>query len=330
MPKFKLSFTRGEPIALALDKDGKTRFTIYVTVDKNDEPDINVDSPNDLITPLDITRLRSSMKLGRIELKMIEKALKTDPEKRDKLHISEKLKRAIEILEEMALDKLKTEIDFTSDDEVDKIVPLIGHKDFDRSIAMIGASGSGKSYLCCEICKYDIRKRPVVLFSKVDDDESLRPLKALRTPADKKSRLIKIPLHTEDQLLDLPSNTDLKDCIVLFDDISTFPPDIAQYLVEYQANLLETGRHDGITCISTTHILNNYNKTRTMLNEAELVVLFPASNKNSAISYLRTRHGMIRDDATRFIEKAMIDGRMMCVKQSAPNLIITEKGVTLL
>lgn len=330
MPRYMISFNRGEPIALALDKEGKTRFTIYVTEDNGGDPDINVDSPNDLITDLDISTLRGSMKLGRLELKMIKKALATPEDKRSKLHISEKILRAIEILEEMAIDKLKTEVDFTSDPEVDKIVPLIGVKDFDRSIAMIGASGSGKSFLACEICKHDRRKRPVVLFTKVDDDESLRPLKSLRTPADKKSRLIKIPLHTEDQLLNLPSNTDLKNCIVLFDDIGTFAPDIAQYLVEYQANLLETGRHDGITCISTTHILNNYHKTRTMLNEAELVILFPASNKNSSIQYLRLRHGMIREDATRMINKAMNDGRMMCVKQSAPNLIMTEKAVILL
>ena len=156
MPKFMISFTRGQPIALALDKEGKTRFTIYVTEDKGGDPDINVDSPNDLITTMDISRLRGSMKLGRLELLMIKKALKTPEDKRDKLHISEKLKRAIEILEDMALDKLKTEVDFTTDDEVDKIVPLIGHKDFDRSIAMIGASGSGKSYLACEICKHDL------------------------------------------------------------------------------------------------------------------------------------------------------------------------------
>ena len=139
-----------------------------------------------------------------------------------------------------------------------------------------------------------------------------------------------MPLHTEDQLLNLPGNTDLKNCIVLFDDIGTFAPDIAQYLVEYQANLLETGRHDNITCISTTHILNNYHKTRTMLNEAELVILFPASNKNSSIQYLRNRHGLIREDASRLIEKAMMDGRMLCVRQSAPNLVMTEQGVILL
>ena len=41
-------------------------------------------------------------------------------------------------------------------------------------------------------------------------------------------------------------------------------------------NLLETGRHFDLTIISTSHQLSNYAKTRTLLNEATSITVFPS------------------------------------------------------
>lgn len=329
MSMFMLSFTRGKPIAIVLDKDDKIIFTIHVTQDQK-EPDIKVDNVLELIDDADISNLRGAMKLGRIEIKMLKQALGSAD--RSKINLSEKIKRAIQILEEIATDKLKKEIDFTKDPDISRVLPLIGARDvaFDRSICLIAPSEGGKTFLAKEICKFDVRKRPVIVFSKIDDDESLRELTKLRTPADKKSRLIKIPLHSEDQLLDLPNNEDLKGSICLFDDIDSFPADIAQFLREYRDSILESGRHQNITVISTSHILNNFTKTKTMLNECEWVCLFPASNKRHAFSFLKDRFGLEKHEATFFINKAMQSGRYLCMKLSAPNLLLHSKGVILI
>ena len=328
---FMLSFTRGKPIALALDKNNETVFTIHVTPEE-DEPDINVDSVHDLIDKADVEKLRQSMRIGRIELKLLQQALRVSGDQRDKLNLTEKLRSALAILEENATDKLKKEIDFTTDKEIDRIIPLIGAREvcFDRSVVLIGPSESGKTYLAKEICKFDRRKRPVVVFSKIEDDESLRELEQLRTPKDKKSRLIKIPLHTEDQLLSLPTNSDLNSTICIFDDLDSFPTDIANYMREYRNSILESGRHNNITVISTSHILNNYEKTKTVLNEAELVCLFPAANKRHAFQFLKDKMGLDRKEANFMISKSMKAGRMLCIKLSAPNLIIYTKGILLI
>lgn len=325
-----LSFTRGRAIAIALDKNGNKVFTIHITPEK-DDPDINVDNVIELIDDVDISTLRSSMKLGRIELMMLKQALRVNEDNKKKIKLSEKLKRGMEILQKIATDKLKKEVDFSKSPDIVRVIPLIGAKDvpYDRSIALIAPSESGKTFLVKEIIKYDIRRRPCVVFSKIDDDESLRELSTLRSAVDKKCRMIKIPIHTEDQLLDLPTNSDLKETIVVFDDIDSFPKDIADFLREYRDSILESGRHDNITVISTSHILHNYMKTRTMLNEAELICLFPSSNKHHSFMFLKNRFGLGKDEATFLIDKAMKAGRMMCMKLSAPNLVIHNKGVIL-
>ncbi len=327
-----LSFTRGKKIAIALDKDDKIVFTIHITQDQ-EEPDIKVDNILELIDDADVSNLRGSMKLGRIEVKILQKALNsTSAADTDKLNVSEKIKSAIEILKEIGNDKLKKEIDFSKDSDIVRVLPLIGARDvpYDRSICLVAPSEGGKTFLAKEICKFDQRKRPVIVFSKIEDDESLRELATLRTPADKKTRLVKIPLHTENQLLDLPTNSDMKECICLFDDIDSFPADIAQFLREYRDSMLESGRHDNITVISTSHILNNYIKTKTMLNECEWVCLFPASNKRHAFSFLKDRFGLEKQEANFLINKAMQSGRYLCLRLSAPNLLLHTKGVILM
>lgn len=331
-----LSFTRGDPIAVALDKDDKVVFTINITEEK-DNPDIKADNPRELISDEDIGILRKTMKFGSIELKMLKKALMypaNDNGKIDRssLNLSSKLKNAVEVLEEIACEKLKNEIDFTKSSEIVRVIPLIGthNNNFDRSIYATGPSGCGKSTLMCKIAEFDRKKRPVIIFSKVINDASLKPLKKLKTPKDDKTRLIQIPLRTEDDLLSLPSEEDLRGCIVLFDDIDSFRPEISEFLQDYRNNILETGRHFDITCLSTSHQLYNWNKTRTMLNEAELIACFPNSNKRSSDLLLRDRMGMEHFERKAIINKAKKAGRFMILKLSSPNMIIHNKGCILI
>lgn len=326
-----LSFNRGIPIAIALNKDGEIQYTIHVTPDKK-EPDLSVDNLLELIDDADLSDLRSKMKLGRIEIKMLKQALGVDDEKRENINLSEKLKRALEILKEIATDKLKKEVDFSNDNDIVKVIPLIGAREipYERSICAIGPSESGKTTLLKEICKHDRRKRPVIVFSKIDDDASLKDLKKLRTTSDKKSRMIKIPLHTEDQLLDLPSNKDLEETICIFDDIDSFSPEIGDFLRVYRDSILESGRHDNITCMSTSHILFNNMKTKTMLNECEIICLFPGANKRASFMFLKERFGLGKQDANFIINKAMKSGRTLCLKLSSPNLLIHTGGVMLI
>ena len=323
---FMLSFTRGRPIAVALDHEGNILHTIFVTPEE-ELPDIAVDDPLELIDDVDIEGLRRSMRFGRLECRIIMKAVKA----KQAGNLNEEMKRGFDTLELMANQKLKREILFT-DESVKEVIPLIGQHivKFDRSIAIIGGSGAGKSFLAQKILIMDRHRRPVVVFSKVVDDPSLADLKKQRVPEDNKPRLIQIPIYSDDDLVNLPSDADLRGNICLFDDIDAFGGERAEFLRNYRDSLLEAGRHKDVSIISTSHILSNYNKTRTLLNEAEWVILFPNSNRRSADIFMKDRMGLIKAERDLLISRAGGNGRYLAVKLSMPNVMLHQKGVLLI
>ena len=73
--KFMLSFHRGKVIAIALDSKGKEKFKIHITPEE-EEPDVQVDDVLGLIDDADVESLRSAMKLGNIEIKLLKRAIK--------------------------------------------------------------------------------------------------------------------------------------------------------------------------------------------------------------------------------------------------------------
>ncbi len=334
MVRKMLSLTRGDPLAIGVNKKGKKIITIFLT-DEEKEPDIEVDDPLQILDNSDIMKIAKLMRLGNIEIKMVRNFINSNKNPKD-IALNDRLKLAIEKLRELGKNKLKHKLLFDKkSDEVDKIIPLLGggKTAFDRSIFLCGPSGSGKTFLSKEIIKHDERNRPIVLFSKVDKDDSLKELEKLRltsNPFDDekgKSRLIKIRLQTDEDLMNLPSNEELKNCICLFDDIDSFPHDISVFLNQYRDSILECGRHHNISVISTSHQLYNWSKTRVVLNESELVCMFPHSNKRNAMLFLRDRMGLTRDEVGNIMREIMDNSRSIVCKMSAPNIIMHEKGI---
>ena len=325
MAKFMLSFSRGTPIALALDKKGEVLHTLYLTPEE-DLPDIDIDDPLALIDEIDMKRVSRDLKLGTIEQRILHSAVK----KKNPGTLNEQLKRAYDVLESIAHHKLKGEINFQKEQGVHNVIPLLGEAKFDRSMLFVGPSGSGKTFLAKQIMLNDKKKRPVVLFSKVRDDPSLKELLKKKTPLDGKARLIPIPIYTDDDMASLPVDSDLEKTITFFDDIDAFTGERAKYLRDYRDALLEAGRHKDITVLSTSHILSNYNKTRTMLNEAEYVILFPNANRRSADLFLKDRMGMVKADRDHLISRSGSSGRYMIIRLSCPNLMLHSRGVLLL
>lgn len=337
MPRSMLSFDRGTPIAHCLDSKGNKILTLHITNEEKD-PDIVVDKIEQIIDDRDFEIVIKNMKLVPMEVKMIKKAL-ISGKAEDISKLNDRLMLAINMLKELAAKKLKTEISFEGSNEISRIVPLIGAKNvpFDRSIFLCGPSGAGKSFLAKEIMKHDEKNRPIIIFSKIDNDDSLKDLKNLKigkssfsNQRDGGSRMIKIRLQTEADLLDLPCNEELKNCVCLFDDIDSFPKDIADFLNAYRDSLLECGRHHNITILSTSHMLYNWTKTRTVLNESELCCMFPHSNRLNSVKFLRDRMGLNKAEVTRILKQTMDAGRSLICKMSAPNIIMHEKGVFLI
>jgi len=327
-----LSFDRGRPIAHALNKSGVKVLTIHITAEQA-KPDIEVDSVEELIGEDDFEFIKKVMKLSGTEVKLLKKVVSNGNIEA----LNDRLKLALINLKERAEKKLKTHLNFSKSDEIDRIIPLIGNEDYQRSIFLTGPSGSGKSFLAKEIMKHDVKNRPIIVFSKIDDDESLRDLKKLKVSKssfpeqrDGGSRMIQIRLQTEDDLLNLPSNNELENCVCLFDDIDAFPREISEFLNAYRDSILESGRHHNISVLSTSHQLYNWAKTRVILNEAELVCLFPHSNKRNSMLFLRDRMGLGKQEVLNIVNESMDSGRCLICKMSAPNLIIHNKGIILI
>lgn len=334
--KFMLSFDRGLPICHCLDKKGHIIETLHITEEQS-EPDITVDNINELIDEDDIEKIKKSMKLSSMEVKVLKRVLKSNREEGIE-KLNDRLKLALQSIKDIAKEKLKKKINFSKSDDIDRIVPVIGSDEvpFDRSIFLTGPSGSGKSFLAKEIMKHDLKSRPCVIFSKISEDESLKDLKKLKINKSKfpeqrdgESRFIKIRLECENDLLDLPSNEELKDCVCLFDDIDSFPHEIAEFLGQYRDSLLECGRHTNTTLLNTSHQLYNWAKTRIILNEANLVCLFPHSNKRNSMQFLKDRLGLDKFVINKLVNEAMEGGRFLICRMAAPNIVMHNKGLTI-
>lgn len=333
-----LSLDSGKAFCSALNKDNKREFLIY-TCDEKKSADIEVDNPMEIITIEDIEEIKKSLRLGNIEIKLIKKFLSSNSKKTKETQekelgkLSVKLQRAIGVLLENVDDKLKRELDIHNEKNL-RFLPMMGHnKKFDRSFYIVGPSESGKSYFIKDVLKNnDVKDRAIVLFSSVMEDESLDDLKKEKAREDKKEKLLRVPLLAPDDALNLPTAYDLKNTVCVFDDIDSLNPfDFAEYVRNYRDNLLQTGRHNKISVMSTSHQLNNYSKTKQMITQCEFLVLFPASNKAQTRKYLRIDMGLSGKEADKIIKKAISHGgRFLAIKRSAPQVLITSKWLCVL
>jgi hypothetical protein len=344
-----LSFDEGKPIAMAVDKNNKIVHIIKVK-EETEKPDITVDNIFDILTEDDIDNVSKALKLSRIERKVLKKAMKMKTPER----LNSKLKNAFETVIEVLNGKLKKELEF---DKCLRVIPVLGYNEtpFDRHIFVSGASGSGKSFLVGDLLRFDKRKRPIKLFSKVEEDKAFKHLfkknkkndecdikfngietneeKELAKANKKIPRIEHFVIKEEGDLLEIPTKEAISEehdgIVVVFDDIDTFKPEISDFLREYQNDMLETGRHDKITVVSTSHELRGYGRTKKNLNEAEWVVLFPSSNQMLSTKFLKDSMGLLKKERENIVNKAS-KNRYMAVKTSTPLAVIHERGIILI
>ena len=180
-------------------------------------------------------------------------------------------------------------------------------------------SGSGKSTwvgMYLKMLRIQNPKRKIVIFSRVAEDE----------PLDRFSNLERIDLN--DFATNPPQVEEFKNQILIFDDIDTIlDKSIVRILRQFRDDVLEVGRHFKITCISTSHIITNFMATRTLINEAQAVVVFPKGGS----------YGQIRGFLDRYMgfDKQLIEHlrtlptRWIYIHKEYPQYIIHEKGAIL-
>jgi hypothetical protein len=194
---------------------------------------------------------------------------------------------------------------------------VLPHKKKMERNYVAGKSGSGKSYWTAKWVKEWLNMDPnrkVKLFSRKPKDEAF----------DKIAQLTRISL--DDDLLDnMIEPKDLKDTLVIFDDISTIrDKDIRTEVENIRSDILETGRSDCIPVISTNHLLYDKAKTNMLLNESTSLTVFPRQVSAPKLRYFLTNYGDLNPKQVKFLKT--VPSRWLSVYTDYPMYVIHDKG----
>ena len=185
---------------------------------------------------------------------------------------------------------------------------------------VVGASGSGKSrYICEWVKEYKkmYKKNPIYLFSSLEQDESLEPIKPLRMILDNE-------FLTEDINLKIYANS----CFI-FDDCDTIQNKKIQDKVYSLMNMmLNTGRHHNITVWVVNHTATGTkSQMKTILNECHTIVYFPA-NHNRQLTYMLENYCGLDHKQQKVIKQ--LNSRWVCINKHYPQCCVTNKNIFML
>ncbi len=303
-----LSFTKGRPIARILggEYDGKILHLDEEIDGKNEGISIN---PLNLLND-DFFRKRPK-RAKLIQIEKVKRAIKMNKIPMDDDEVEEMYIEANNLINS----KKNKEIMINDG----SMVPLPNIEKKER-LYVAGPSDSGKSTYAAGYIrefKRHFKKREFYIFSRVQEDIVLDKLKPLRIVINEE--LVENPID--------PS--ELGKSLVLFDDIDTIKEkDIRETVQHLRDDLLETGRHEDIYTISTSHLLMDYKKTRTLLNEATSVTFFPQSGSSYHIKrFLKEYCGL---DQKMIKTILVLPSRWVTVYKTYPMYILYEKGCFLL
>jgi hypothetical protein len=195
------------------------------------------------------------------------------------------------------------------------------HEKFRECCYIFGPTGSGKSYWASQYTKLWHELFPdgnVYLFSRVANDKAfdLPYLKRVRID----ERMVTEPIKPEQ----------LNGSLVIFDDIDTLPSStpqdkqIKEALLHLREDLLQTGRHENVYVLNTSHQGMNWKGTRSSINEATCVTIFPSGGMTGGIDkFLSTYVGFNRDQINRI---KRLPSRWVTIYLNFPRYILYETG----
>jgi len=210
--------------------------------------------------------------------------------------------------------------DFEIDDGKLEIIPNLEQRE---TLYIAGPSGSGKSTFAAKyIQKYQkIFHNPVYVFSR--DNGGDKEINALNP--------IYIPI-TEDLLANpIDITEEMQDALILFDDCNTIQDDKVRKSVEKLINdILEVGRKLNIYIVVTSHLVipNERKQARTIMNEMQVLTVFPKSGSSQQISYcLKTYFGLNKDQIEEILS---LPSRQVTIYKTFPMFVVYDTGIYIL
>lgn len=159
-----------------------------------------------------------------------------------------------------------------------QVEPVIDPNKERQIFYIAGKSGSGKSHYANYLIKsYNMffPKNNVFLFSNKEYDPVLDQHKLIRVKID--DELIQNPIMC----------SDIPNCLVIFDDVEAISnKKLAIEMENLRDRILNQGRSYKIYFILICHLINDYKKTRTILNEMDSMTIFPGNTTEHSLKYL--------------------------------------------
>lgn len=190
-------------------------------------------------------------------------------------------------------------------------------------------SGAGKSYFINQYAEsyHDLfPKNKMYLFcgiTQTDDDKKKDEL-------HKNKNIIDMEIN-EDILEDPITPAELNNSLTIFDDTMAIRnPKINKELNEsLLKDLMETGRHDDIHLAISNHLINEYKKTKAIMNESTHMVFFLNGGNIYAITYcLKNYLGFDRHQIKKLL--ALRTRWVMIIKQTCPMTVLYQYGCYIL
>lgn len=303
-----LSFEQGRPIAI-IKGGGYNGELIHISDKVDPSKSIQPSNIDDYVTE----RFLMDHRTGKIDIHDIEM-------------IQLALANNIPIRKELTelYDKAKNHYDkkrLTSLEIHDGKIQQLPNKATRDSLYIAGASGSGKStYASFYIREYQkmFPKNRIIVFSRVAMDPAFDTIKGLKR------------FLIDDSLVEKPIEPkELTNSLVIFDDIDTIPDKKQNEAVrQLRDSILETGRHESIYVISTSHQLMNYKHTRTLLLEATSTTFFIKSGSAYHINrFLKEYCGLNKKQIQHILN---LPSRWVTILKTYPQCVLYETGCYLL
>lgn len=207
-----------------------------------------------------------------------------------------------------------------------KLIPLPNFEE--RFVEYIsGPSGSGKSTMASKIAqefKNMYPQKPIYIFSRTDakDDPAFRNLRPIQ---------IKIDESMIENPIDIAHEVTEGGCLMIFDDCNTIHNEkVKKEVDKLMSDAMEVGRKLNCNIIITNHLVipNEKKFARTMLNEMNMLTVFPKSGSAQQIKYaLKTYYGLSNKQIDKILESP---GRWVRISKNYPQYVLNEQGAYIL
>lgn len=160
------------------------------------------------------------------------------------------------------------------------------------------------------------KNRRIIVFSSLESDPILDVVDPVRVP-------LSLDFINEDLNIE-----EFNDSVCVFDDVDKIKcPKLKKALYALIEELLCNGAHMSIDVIVTQHLMSNYRETRCIINETNVVTVFPQANRGNVINFLINNIGLTRKQAMEIID---LGSRWVTIFRRYPMVVLYDAGVYLL